>query len=159
MKNLNDSGQTALLWQVTEIKVTYHNNTRISARPKINSSSEAEKVFRSLWSDDMELLEEFNALFLNRANVVKGILRLSRGGITGSVVDHRILFATALKGLSTGVLVAHSNPSGNLVPSSQDIELTNKLSKVGLFHDIPLIDHLILAPHEVYYSFKDDGRL
>ncbi|MDQ3142495.1 MAG: hypothetical protein M3Q56_09660 [Bacteroidota bacterium] len=83
MKKLNGSGQSTLLWHVAEIKITYHNQTRISNSLKFAFSSDAEKVFCSNWSDDMELVEVANALFLNKENFVKGIFRISRGGITG----------------------------------------------------------------------------
>ena len=105
------------------------------------------------------MLEEFNVLLLNRANYVKGILRLSRGGLTGTVADPRILFATALKSLSVGVIAGHNHPSGSIKPSSQDIELTKKLKEIGRFHEITLIDHLILSPHSGFYSFADEGML
>ena len=111
------------------------------------------------WSGDMELVEEFNVLFLNRANYVKGIFRLSRGGITGTVADPRILFATALKGLAVGIIVAHNHPSGSTKPSSQDIELTRRLKEGGKLLDIQLIDHIILTPQSGFYSFADEGLL
>ena len=107
----------------------------------------------------MELFEEFNVIFLNRANYVKGLLRLSRGGLTGTVADPRILFATALKGLAVGIIAGHNHPSGSINPSSQDIELTKKLKEIGRFHEITLIDHLILSPHSGFYSFADEGIL
>jgi DNA repair protein RadC len=159
MKNLNGSSQTPLLLQVAEVKVRYRNKVPVAERPQINCSKDAETIFRANWSEDMELLEEFNVLFLNRANRVKGLFRLGRGGLTGTVVDVRILYAAALKALSTGIIVAHSHPSGNVKPSAQDIELTKKLCQIGKIHDIPVLDHLILAPHSGYYSFSDEGSL
>ncbi|MGB5026482.1 MAG: JAB domain-containing protein, partial [Saprospiraceae bacterium] len=147
MNNSNDSNQKALLLQVVEVQVTYRNKIPFTERPQINRSEDAEKVFRANWSNDMELVEEFNVLFLNRANFVKGLFRLSRGGLTGTIADPRILFATALKGLAVGIIAGHNHPSGSIKPSSQDIELTRKLKEIGKLHDIPLIDHIILAPH------------
>ncbi len=73
-----------------------------------------EKIFRANWSDDIELIEEFNVLFLNRANYVKGIFRLCRGGLTGTVADPLILFATALKSLSVGIIAGHNQLPGQL---------------------------------------------
>lgn len=159
MKNVNGSSQTQLLLQVAEVQVTYRNKIPFAERPKINCSGDAEKIFRTHWSDDMELVEEFNVLFLTRSNHVKGLFRLSRGGMTGTVADTRILFATALKSLSTALIISHNHPSGSLKPSSQDIELTKKLCAIGKIHDIPVLDHLILAPHSGYYSIADDGML
>lgn len=159
MKNAIGTNQTPRLLQVAEIQVIYRNKVPLDERQMINGSGDAEKIFRANWGDDMELLEEFNVLFLNRANRVKGLFRLGRGGITGTVADCRILFATALKGLCTGVILGHNHPSGNMKPSSQDIELTKKLCAIGKILDIPVFDHLILAPQSGYYSFADEGMI
>lgn len=159
MKNKNGDSQIANLLQVAEVKLKYLSKFPTSNHPCINNSADAEKIFRLNWSDDIELVEEFNVLLLNRANYVKGILRLSRGGITATVADPRVLFATALKSLSVGVIAGHNHPSGSLKPSSQDIELTKKLKEIGRFHEITLIDHLILAPHSGFYSFADEGMI
>ena len=159
MKNLNGESQIPPLLQVAEVKVIYQSKLPFTYHPRVNSSNDAEKFFRINWGDDIELVEEFNVLFLNRANYVKGILRLSRGGLTGTVADPRILFATALKGLAVGIIAGHNHPSGSIKPSSQDIELTKKIKEIGRFHEIILIDHLILSPHSGFYSFADEGML
>lgn len=159
MKNVNGSSQTPLLLQVAEVQVTYRNNVPLDERLMISSSGDAEKIFRDNWGDDIELLEEFNVLFLNRANRVKGLFKLGRGGITGTVADPRILFATALKGLSTALILSHNHPSGSIKPSSEDIKLTKQLCQIGIIHNIPVLDHLILAPHSGYYSFADEGMI
>ena len=159
MKKSDGKSQTPLLLRVAEVKVKYHSNLTTTSHLRVSISSDAENIFRMNWSGDMELVEEFNVLFLNRANYVKGIFRLSRGGITGTVADPRILFATALKGLAVGIIVAHNHPSGSTKPSSQDIELTRRLKEGGKLIDIQLIDHIILAPHSGFYSFADEGIL
>ncbi len=152
MKNLH-------LWQVSEIQVSYLSKIQAADRPRISSSSDAESIFRTNWSPDMELWEEFNVLFLNKANQVKGIFRASRGGLAGTVVDAKIVFAAALKGLAAGLVVAHNHPSGSLQPSQADIDLTRRLRKAGELFEMPILDHLILAPHAGYYSFADEGTL
>ncbi len=159
MKNLIGASQIPPLLQVAEVKVIYQSNFPFVHHPSVYSSSDAEKIFRINWGDDIELVEEFNVLFLNRANYVMGILRLSRGGLAGTVADPRILFATALKGLAVGIIAGHNHPSGSIKPSSQDIELTKKLKEIGRFHAITLIDHLILSPRSGFYSFADEGML
>lgn len=145
------------LLTLSEVKVSYKSRSLVAFKPKISSSKDAEKVLREHWSDDMELLEECNVLFLNKANQVKGIYRASRGGTSGTVVDLKIIFAAALKGMASAIIVAHNHPSGNLEPSRADIELTKRLQTVGLDLDLPVLDHLILAPHAGYYSFTDNG--
>ncbi|HRG33549.1 MAG TPA: JAB domain-containing protein [Saprospiraceae bacterium] len=159
MKNQNGESQIPPLLQVAEVMVKYQSNLPFANHPRVNSSEDAEKIFRINWGDDMELVEEFNVLFLNRANYVKGLLRLSRGGLTGTVADPRILFATALKGLAVGIIAGHNHPSGSCKPSTQDIELTKKLKEIGKLHDIQLIDHIILTPQSGFYSFADEGML
>ncbi len=151
--------QAVFLWRVAEVKVKYHGKVNLRERPIISGSKSAEQIFRLNWSDNMEVNEEFNVLFLDRANYVKGILRLSKGGITGTVADMRILFAAALKGLATGIIAAHNHPSGSLKPSNQDIDLTKKIKAAGQVLDITLLDHIILSPHYGYYSFADEGAL
>jgi DNA repair protein RadC len=159
MNKSNGIHRTEFLFRVAEVKVKYHGKLNLQERPKISSSQVAERIFRDNWPDSMELAEEFNVLFLNRANYVKGILRLSHGGLTGTIADPRILFASALKGLATGIIVAHYHPSGCIKPSSQDIQLTRKIKDAGQLLDITLLDHLILSPYSGYYSFADEGML
>lgn len=144
---------------LTEVEVSYRSPVPAAYRPKITSSKDAEKVLRENWSDDMELLEECNVLFLSRANQVKGILRVSRGGTSGTIVDPKIIFAAALKGMASSIILAHNHPSNSLEPSQSDMEITRKLRKAGEILELPLLDHLILAPYEGYYSFADHGAL
>lgn len=159
MKNSSGESHVPPILHVAEVKVIYQSKLSFKNHPRVNNSADAEQIFRCNWSEDMELVEEFNVLLLNRANYVKGILRLSRGGLTGTVADPRVLYATALKSLSVGLIAGHNHPSGSIKPSSQDIELTRKLKEIGRFHEITLIDHLILSPHSGFYSFADEGLL
>ncbi|MFN8279023.1 MAG: JAB domain-containing protein [Saprospiraceae bacterium] len=160
MKKSNDFiSQANIIWRVAEVKISYRNKVPIRELPLIKSSESAEKIFRDNWSNDIELLEEFNVIFLNRANYVKGILRVSKGGISGTLVDPKIIFASALKVLASSIIIAHNHPSGCVKPSNQDIDLTKKLKHAGQLLDIQVIDHIILAPNTDYYSFADEGLL
>ena len=147
------------IWLLSEVKVSYRSQTLLAHNPKVTSSKDAEKVFRENWSDDIELLEECNVLFLTKANQVKGIYRASRGGTSGTVVDLKIIFAAALKGMAAAIIVAHNHPSGSLEPSKADIDLTKRLQSVGLNLDLQVLDHLILAPNVGYYSFADNSLI
>lgn len=151
--------EKSLLWQVSEVKVTYHNPLFLAHRPKITSSRDSESVLRANWSDDMEFIEEFLVMLLGRSNQVKGLFKVSRGGMSATVVDTRIIFATALKGMATALILAHNHPSGHLQPSQSDLDLTKKLRKAGEILEISVLDHLILAPQSGYYSFADEGML
>lgn len=146
---------------VNEISIRYQNTKILMAMaPKINSSREAFNIFNSIWDhDSIAAQEQFNVMLLNNSNRVKGIFLLSSGGITATLVDIRILFAVALKSLSTGIIVAHNHPSGALYPSTADKSLTEKIKKAGELLDIKLLDHLILTPTNEYYSFTDEGLL
>ncbi|MCW5921445.1 MAG: JAB domain-containing protein [Saprospiraceae bacterium] len=146
-------------WQVSEVQVSYKSHLPSADLPQINSSHDAENILRQNWSDDIDFLEEFVVLFLNKANRVKGLFRASRGGTCGTVVDAKIVFASAIKAMAAGIIVAHNHPSGSLIPSQADISLTRKLRSAGETLDVPVLDHIILAPYNGYYSFADEGGL
>ncbi len=143
--------------EVAEIKVSY--STTSTPKIKITSVNKAFEVLLSLWDlDTIELQEEFKMLLLNRANEVLGIYPLSKGGITGTVVDSRLIFAVALKCNATGIILCHNHPSGNLKPSDNDITLTRSIKKCADFLDITLIDHLIITKNG-YFSFSNERLL
>lgn len=143
--------------EVAEIKVSY--STTITPKIKITTVNKAFEVLLSLWDlDTIELQEEFKILLLNRANEVLGIYPLSKGGITGTVVDSRLIFAVALKCNATGIILCHNHPSGNLKPSDADITLTRSIKKCADFLDITLIDHLIITKNG-FFSFSNEGKL
>ena len=143
--------------EVAEIKVSY--KTTNTPKIKITTVNKAFEVLLSLWDlDTIELQEEFKVLLLNRANEVLGIYPLSKGGITGTVVDSRLIFAVALKCNATGILLCHNHPSGNLKPSDADITLTRSIKKCADFLDITLIDHLIITKNG-FYSFSNEKLL
>jgi DNA repair protein RadC len=102
--------------------------------------------------------EEFWVLYLNNANKVITKNQLSKGGMTGTVVDVRIIFKSALESGAVGILLCHNHPSGNLKPSEADIEITKKVKTAGKSLDINVLDHLIITQNG-YYSFADEGIL
>ncbi len=145
------------LLNVAEIKVAY--STTNTPRIKISSGEDAFKVLHSSWDlDTIELQEEFKVLLLNRANEVLGLYPLSRGGITGTVVDQRLIFGVALKCNATALIICHNHPSGKLVPSEADITLTKSIGKCGEIFGINLLDHIIITKHG-FYSFLNEGKL
>jgi DNA repair protein RadC len=102
--------------------------------------------------------EEFWLLLLNRANMVIKKEMISRGGVTGTVVDARVIFKSALENRASSIIMAHNHPSGNLKPSEEDIRITKKIKEAGKLMEISLIDHLIITDSG-YYSFGDEGML
>lgn len=127
---------------------------------KIASSRDTNQYIRNMFSDELGLYEKAVVLYLNRANNVTDFQVLSSGGINGTVVDIRLLFATALKTASNSIILCHNHPSGNLTPSEADKMITRKIKQVAEFHTIEFLDHLIVGEDETkYYSFADEGNL
>ncbi len=144
---------------VPEIKIKYSRNVPYSKLPKVTDSKCAEEYFRKYWEkDNLDHVEQFMALFLNRANKILGWSRISIGGVNGTVADPKVIFQIALKSNASSVILAHNHPSGNLNHSENDLSLTRKLVNAGNHLDISVLDHLIIIS-EGYYSFADDGRI
>jgi DNA repair protein RadC len=129
---------------------------KISEDYAIKSSNDAYQILQSFLSDLPH--EEFWMLNLSRNNKVKSKFLISRGGISGTVVDTRIIFKQAIQELASGIILAHNHPSGNIQPSEQDFKITEKIKKAGELLDIKLIDHIIIGDKN-YYSFVDEGKL
>lgn len=143
---------------LSEISINYQPKIKLSQLPKVVTSKEAEREFRALWSDKLQHIEEMYLLLLNRANKVLGYSLISKGGISGTVVDLKIVFQIALKSNASSIILAHNHPSGNLKPSEADLRITKNIREAGKFMELPLLDHLILTD-EGYYSFADEGIL
>jgi DNA repair protein RadC len=123
---------------------------------QIRSSKDVADIFQPLLSDLLH--EEFWILFLNRSNKVINRMKLSQGGISGTVTDIRIIMKNAVECLASGIIVCHNHPSGNLNPSDSDSKITQKIKEAGVLMDIQLLDHLIISEKD-YYSFADNGLL
>ena len=146
---------------VSEIDIVYKKKVtcKLSERPLMKSSGDANEICQHYWNKDkMELLEEFKVLFLNRANRVLQIFPVSSGGITGTVADPRVILAGAIRVAACSMVLVHNHPSGNLLPSKADEELTQKIKEAAKYFDIKVLDHLIITS-EGYYSFADEGLL
>ena len=102
--------------------------------------------------------EEFYTLLLNRANEVIQVEQVSKGGVSGTVADGKIIFKRALEVNASSIILAHNHPSGQLKPSEQDISLTKSLLEFGKFIDLQITDHLIITDNN-YFSFVDEGIL
>jgi DNA repair protein RadC len=144
---------------IAEIKVSYRPTKQ--AGPKITSSQVGYEYLRMLYDEEtVALQEQFIILYLNRANQVLGAYHAFTGGITGTVADIRIIMGVALKSMACGIILSHNHPSGSLVPSSADRQLTDKIKEAGKLMDISLLDHIIISPSEgSYYSFADEGLI
>lgn len=123
---------------------------------KISSSHNVFQVMQPLIGELPH--EEFWVLYLNNSNKVLHKSLLSKGGITGTVVDVRLAFKTALQYGATGIILCHNHPSGTLKPSEADCQITKKIKLAGENLDIKVLDHLIVT-ETGYYSFSDEGIL
>lgn len=145
--------------KVAEVELVYKTKVKASERPKINSVKDAYNLLKQLWNENtIEMQEEFKVLLLNRGNKVIGVYEASAGGLTGTVADPRLILAAAIKSLAVSIVLSHNHPSGNLKPSKADEELTQKIKVAASYHDIRVIDHIIITS-EGYYSFADEGLL
>ncbi|MBT8319902.1 MAG: JAB domain-containing protein [Gramella sp.] len=142
---------------IAEIQLKYHPFKHKNT--KITCSNDAYSFLRDNWNlDTIELQEEFKLLLLNRANEILGIHVLSKGGMTGTMVDIRLVFAVVLKSAACSFIMAHNHPSGNLKPSESDRNLYRKIKSAAEFMDIQVLDNLIITKAG-YLSFADEGIL
>lgn len=123
-------------------------------KPKITSSKNVFHLMQPIIGDIEH--EEFWVLFLNNSNKVLAKTQISKGGLTATIVDVRLLFKRALELTSVGVIVCHNHPSGKLEPSNADKQITQKIKQAGVTLDIKLLDHLIIT-QKSYFSFADEG--
>lgn len=102
--------------------------------------------------------EEFYVIVLSRANHIKNVQLISKGGFSGTVADGKLIFKKALEQSASAIILCHNHPSGNLQPSAADKELTRRLKEFGAYIELPILDHLILTD-KGYFSFADQGIL
>lgn len=125
-------------------------------KPIVKYSSEIAQYLQALLKDHHH--EVFVVVFLNRANRINHYEIISEGGITGTVADPRIILKKALDEDAVSIILCHNHPSGNLLPSRADEELTRKIKEASGYFDIKVLDHIIVS-EEGYYSFADEGIL
>jgi DNA repair protein RadC len=146
--------------KVAEIRLSYKTKVKPSDRPQIKSSEDAYKLFLKSWDKNtIEHVEEFKILLLNRSSKALGIAPISLGGTAGTVTDVKIIMQYALKTNAQAIIICHNHPSGNDKPSESDSKITKKIKEAASLLDLQLMDHLIITPHEGYYSFADNGIL
>jgi len=125
-------------------------------KPKITSSKAVFEIMQPIIGELSH--EEFWVLYLNNSNKISSKNQLSSGGITGTLVDVRLLFKKAVEISAVAVILCHNHPSGNLKPSKSDKDLTLKIQKAGEVLDVKVLDHLIITEKE-YFSFADENLM
>jgi len=132
------------------------NESEVIFKNKISKSQDAFEIFHSLMGDLP--YEEFWLLLLNRANRVIKKVKISEGGISGTVVDPKKIFQICLEQHATSILLGHNHPSGAVTPSEADNKITKKIKDCGLLLDVAVLDHIIVGDDR-FYSFADEGAL
>lgn len=125
---------------------------------KVTTSNIAAEMLLKQW-ENINDVESFYIITLNRANSITGINLISIGGMSGTTADGKVIFRNALLNNAQAIILAHNHPSGQNKPSESDIELTKKMAEFGKLIDCPVLDHIILMPNSTYYSFADEGKL
>jgi DNA repair protein RadC len=147
------------LFSVGEITVQYNTDRNVK-REQVKGSLDAFYILRQYWSNQINRLEEFYILCLNRNNEAIGIYLVSTGGTSGTLADPKIVFQVALGCHASSLIIAHNHPSGNMAASEDDKQLTQRYKEIGKLLDCTLLDHLILGPDpHLYYSFADEGLM
>ena len=145
---------------VHELEIVYKPKFQRDILEKITNSLGAANLLRKSYNENtIECQEEVIVLFLDNANHVIGLQKLSKGGVSSTVVDTRLILSVALKSLASSIILSHNHPSGNLVPSEVDKKITKQLKDACKLLEITLLDHIIIAPGTGYYSFTDDSAL
>ncbi|MCO4805125.1 MAG: DNA repair protein RadC [Flavobacteriales bacterium] len=130
--------------------------SQTNAEAKITSSKDAFEILLPHLSDLNH--EEFFALLLNRSNRFIEVIKISQGGVAGTVADTKIIFKAAIDRLASSVILAHNHPSGNRNPSQADLKLTKGLVEAGKLLEVSVLDHLIIADKS-YFSLADEGLM
>ncbi|MDG4950302.1 DNA repair protein RadC [Weeksellaceae bacterium KMM 9724] len=157
LMNYKGIGEAKAISIITALEIGNRKSLQFALeKPKVTSSSEVFDVLRPHLADLN--VEEFWVMFLNQANKVISIERVSSGGISYTLADPRLIFRTALEKFATAIIVAHNHPSGNIKPSEQDIRLTKKLVECGQILDVAVLDHLIVTQKD-YFSFRDENKM
>lgn len=125
-------------------------------RITIKSSKDGYHEINSVLSDLPH--EEFWVIYMNRKNEVIKKENISKGGVTGTIADTKIIFKHTIELLASAIILCHNHPSGSVKPSQADIELTKKLKEIGQLMDTPVLDHLIIGEKK-YFSFADEGLM
>ena|SRR5665213_957874 len=156
-KKLKGVGMVKAISIVAALELGRRNRESMAVKKeKISSSKDVADIFQPLLGDYPH--EEFWVLLLNRANKIIDKKNISRGGVSGTVVDPKMLFKIAIEHLASSIILCHNHPSGNKKPSEADIKLTKQLKEAGKFLEIPILDHIIITDQD-FFSFADEGMM
>ena len=136
------------------LKITKTNFNKV----KIGDSKDAVNYIRQFYFDDIDIYESSFILLLNHSGMTIGYAKISQGGVTGTIIDPKIVFKYVIDSLATRFIICHNHPSGNTKPSDADKQITYKLKEFANLIDVNLLDHIILTS-DSFYSFMEEGLL
>jgi len=146
-------GRTKAISILTAFELSNRCSNFENEKYKISSSKSAFELMKNQFCDLLH--EEFHIILLNNSNIVLERICISKGGITSTIADGRLIFKEAIMRNATAIILVHNHPSGNIKPSDADIQLTKNLKEFGKCVDISIVDHLIIADN-FYFSFADE---
>jgi DNA repair protein RadC len=155
LSNFKGIGEAKAISIIAALEIGRRRNDTDIKAPEIVATSKAAYQAIKRYLVDLNH-EEFWILLIGQNCKLIGRELMSKGGLTTTVADPKVIFGVALRQSATNIMLAHNHPSGNLKPSQQDIDLTKKIAAAGLMLDIKVLDHLIIADNS-YYSMADEG--
>lgn len=157
IKNFNGIGEAKAITIAAAMELGKRRKlSEVLIQPQITSGKDVYQIMHPVLADLKH--EEVWILLLNSANKVIKKIQVSKGGISGTVVDIRMIIKEAIDALATAMILCHNHPSGNSNPSGDDDNITRKLRDAGQIMEIRLLDHIILCDHS-YYSYLDMGKM
>lgn len=156
LMNYPGMGETKSVTICAALELARRKRDKSRDKLSIRNSKDCFDLLRPHYEDLLH--EEFHIILLNRANKVIGLKQISKGGISGTVADGKVIFKKALELQASAIILSHNHPSGQLKPSQADLQLTKKINEFGKMIDIQILDHLILTDNN-YLSFADEGLM
>jgi DNA repair protein RadC len=155
LSNFKGIGEAKAISIIAALEIGRRRNETESKAPDIiATSSDAYHIMRRHLVDLNH--EEFWIILTGRSSKVLGKELVSKGGLSNTLIDLKIIFSAALQHKANGIILVHNHPSGSLKPSQQDIMLTKRITDAGKIIDIKILDHLIITDNG-YFSFADEG--
>ncbi len=151
--------QKTILSCVPQLSIVFKNKVPLHDLYKVCRSEDAIDLFRDIYDKEQTgWVETVYLIALNRANKVIGYCEISKGGICGTVVDCRVVFAYLILACADAFIICHNHPSGNIEPSVQDDKITKQLRDAGKLMNMTMTDHIILTETDSY-SYVNKHRL
>lgn len=142
---------------VREIDVQLKPTQYTTQLEKILSAQDIVDYLYPIWEKDVNLVERMYLVVCDKQNLIIGVLPLSKGGFNSTLVCMKYLFASVLGAGGCSFAIAHNHPSGSLIPSKQDDNMTKRILSASKIMDINFMDHIIINPEGAYYSYAQDS--